>query len=223
MTFGFRVGSKNFCKLFSVSCEVLVLHGYDWIHWVAKSCTTTAYRWLFRDSHPSLRTLWSAVINSPKFSARCMASPVRFLQGALVVLVLVRISQFQSFGKWVLIQCFPGISFLTGSVVDSREELAGASLTSETLSFSLNSANHSGNSGNRSIRANSLSPFFICFCLFGWLRRQVSLCSFTYMLTSYCCWTRCRIHTVLRWRYVGDEGVVELEEPVYKPGTTSGT
>ena len=23
------------------------LHGYDWMHWVAKSCTTTAYRWLF--------------------------------------------------------------------------------------------------------------------------------------------------------------------------------
>ena len=27
----------------------------------ANSCTTTAYRWLCRDSHPSLKTLWSAV------------------------------------------------------------------------------------------------------------------------------------------------------------------
>ena len=61
------VGSKNFCKLCSVSWEVLVLHGYDCIHWVVKSCTTTAYRWLCRDSHPSLRTLWSAVIKSPFF------------------------------------------------------------------------------------------------------------------------------------------------------------
>ena len=40
----------------------LFLHGYDCIHCVAKSCTTTAYRWLFRDSHPSPRTFWSAVI-----------------------------------------------------------------------------------------------------------------------------------------------------------------
>ena len=37
------------------------LHGYDWIHWVAKSCTTIAYRWLCRDSQLSLRNLWSAV------------------------------------------------------------------------------------------------------------------------------------------------------------------
>ena len=63
MTSGFLFGSKNFCKFLRVSWEVFVLTGYDWIHWVAKSCTTTAYRWSFRDSHPSLRTSWSAVIN----------------------------------------------------------------------------------------------------------------------------------------------------------------
>ena len=78
-----------------------VLHGYDWIHWVAKSCTTTAYRWLFRDSPPSLRTLWSAVIESPKFSARGKTLPIRLLHGALVILVLWQISQFRTFGKWV--------------------------------------------------------------------------------------------------------------------------
>ena len=33
--FRFPPGSKNFCKLLSVSWEVFVLHGYDWIHWVA--------------------------------------------------------------------------------------------------------------------------------------------------------------------------------------------
>ena len=37
--------------------KFLFFHGCAWIHWVAKSCTTTAYRWLFRDSHLSLRTL----------------------------------------------------------------------------------------------------------------------------------------------------------------------
>ena len=45
MTLSFLSGSKNFCKLLCVSCEVFDLHGYDWIHWVAKSCTI-AYRWL---------------------------------------------------------------------------------------------------------------------------------------------------------------------------------
>ena len=49
MTFGFLVGSKNFGSSFSFLI-FLVLHGYDWIHWVARPCTTKAYRWLFRDS-----------------------------------------------------------------------------------------------------------------------------------------------------------------------------
>ena len=40
MTLSFLSGSKNFCKLLWVSCEFFVLHGYAWIHWVAKSCTT---------------------------------------------------------------------------------------------------------------------------------------------------------------------------------------
>ena len=60
MTFGFLVGSRNFIRLFWVSWEVFVLHGYD------KSCTSTAYRWLLRDLLSSLRILWSAVIKSPK-------------------------------------------------------------------------------------------------------------------------------------------------------------
>ena len=67
MTLGFLSGSKIFCKLLCVSWEIVVLHGYDWIHCGAKSCTTTAYRWLFRESRPSVRTLWSAVIKSPNF------------------------------------------------------------------------------------------------------------------------------------------------------------
>ena len=73
MTLGFLSGSKNFCKLLS---EKFCLHGYDWIHWVAKSCTTIAYRWLFRDSQLPRRTLWSAVIKSPKFSARGTAPAI---------------------------------------------------------------------------------------------------------------------------------------------------
>ena len=44
-------------------------------------------------------TLLSAVIKSPICSARGTASPVRFLQGAFVILVRLRISELRSFGK----------------------------------------------------------------------------------------------------------------------------
>ena len=50
---------------------------------------------------PSLRTLWSAVIKSPKFSARGTAPPMRLLYKALVILVLWQISQIRSFGMWI--------------------------------------------------------------------------------------------------------------------------
>ena len=49
---------RTFASSFCVSWEVFVFPGYDRIHWVAKSCTTTAHRWLHRDSQFSLRTLW---------------------------------------------------------------------------------------------------------------------------------------------------------------------
>ena len=39
------------------------------------------------------------LFKSKKKSARGMAAPVRFLQGALVILVLMQMSQFRSFGK----------------------------------------------------------------------------------------------------------------------------
>ena len=109
---GFLSGSMNFCKLLSVSCEVLVLHEYAWIHWVVRSCTTTAYRWLCRDSQLSLRTMWSAVIKSPKFAARGTASPLRLLYGAFVILVRLHISKFRSLGKWVYTLCSPKSSRL---------------------------------------------------------------------------------------------------------------
>ena len=156
MTFSFPVGSKNFCKVLSVSWEVFVLHGYDWIHWVV-SCTTTAYRWLFRDSHPSLRTLWS-VIKWPKIlctryefpstsSARSLCNI-----GPLADLVIL------SFGKGVYILRLSDTIFC-GSKDDPWEELACKSLCSGTLSstrFSRNSCNHSDKSDcNGSLRAYS--------------------------------------------------------------------
>ena len=92
---------------------------------------------------------WSAVIKSPKFSARGTAPPLRHLHGALVILVLWQISQFRSSGKWVSTLCLPKSALLAsvGSKDGSWKELACESLRSGTLSstrFSLNSCSHSG-------------------------------------------------------------------------------
>ena len=168
MTFGFLSGSRNFCKLLWVSCEVLFLHGYAWIHMVARSCTTTAYRWLFRDSQLSLRTLWSAVIKSQKFTARGTASPLRLLHGALVILVRLQISQFRSLGKWVWTLCLPKSSrlFVVGSEETSWEELAWeppCNGISSSTKFSLNSCSHSGISGSSHRFPFNRGLFFIGF------------------------------------------------------------
>ena len=167
MTLGFLFGSKNFFKLLCVSWKVCVLHGYDWIHWVVKSCTSIAYRWLFRDSQHSLRTLWSALIKSPKFSARNTTLPIRLLHGALVILVHWQISQFRSFGKWVYTLCLLKSALLVGSKDYPWEELACESMCSGTLSstgFSLNSCSHSGMSEwHGSHRTRSWSSFSFGF------------------------------------------------------------
>ena len=137
----------TFASSFVFPEKFFVLHGYDWIHWVAKSCTTTAYRWLFRDSQPSLNNVWSAVIKSPKFPARSSTLPKRILHGALVILVLLQIWQCRSLGKWVSTLCLPKFTLPAGSKDNSWEELACESLCSGTLPstrFSLNSCNHSG-------------------------------------------------------------------------------
>ena len=125
MTCGFLVGSRNFIGLFWVSCEAFVLHGKDCNHWVAKSCATTVYRWLLRDSLSSLGTLWSAVIKSPKLSALDTTALARLLQEALVIFVFKHISQFGSFGKCVNTLCLhePGSTYARGSIGSSWDEL----------------------------------------------------------------------------------------------------
>ena len=63
---------------------------------MARFCTTTAYRWLFRDSLPSLKTLWSSVIKSPNFSAHGVDPLSRLLQRTLVMSVPKQMSQLLS-------------------------------------------------------------------------------------------------------------------------------
>ena len=102
MTFGFLVGSRNFIRFFWI-----VFHGYDCIHCVAKSGTTTAYlvplRYIGDSSaiHFLHSEHWSAVIKSSKFSALGMTASPRLLQEALLIFVFKQISRFRSFGKCV--------------------------------------------------------------------------------------------------------------------------
>ena len=118
------------------------------MNWVAKSCTTSEYRWLFRDSPPSLTTLWSAVIRSRNVLARGTAFPVRLLQGALVILVRLQTLQFRSLGKWVWIMCFLDATFVGRSESESGEMFADAG-TSASSRLSVNSPKHSGRSRKR--------------------------------------------------------------------------
>ena len=84
-------------------------------------CSTTACLWLFWDSPPSLRILWSAVIRSPNFTAFAMDPSLRLLQGTLVILVLKHTSQFLSLEKWVLIMC---VRFVTTFAAPSESEFS---------------------------------------------------------------------------------------------------
>ena len=195
MTFGCSGSLKNFLELLSVSWEVFVLHAYDWIHWVAKSCTTTAHRWLFRDSQSSLRTLWSAVFNSPNFSARGGASPVRFLQRELVISVLMQMSQFRSFGKRVWILCFLCATFIGRAGSESWEILCGCWLCVFEIFCELLQPIWEI-SDIRCLTVVVVFGFCWIALISGWLSVGI--------VTSLYCWTwRDTTRRVLRWRCRG--------------------
>ena len=102
ITLGACDSSKNCNKLFSVSCEAFVLNPLS-----GEILYTTAYQWLSLDSPPSLRTLWSAVIKSPNFSAWSTASPERLLWGELVILVRKQLSHFRCFREVCITTVLP--------------------------------------------------------------------------------------------------------------------
>ena len=176
MTFGFPVDSKNFCKLPCVSWEVFVLHGYDCVHCVVKSCTTIAYRWLFRDSHPFTENfvIGCNQINKNN-SVLGTTVPVRFLQEALVILVVRHISQFRSFGKWIKMLCLPDTTFALRFWQRFMRRTGSVSVFWNTFIYQ-NSCSHSG-------RSCDTFP-----------------CSSSRILTSCCCWMFRVSHDFLRWR-----------------------
>ena len=202
MTFGFLVGSMNFCKLFCVSWEVFVLHGQDCIHWVPKSCTTTAYRWLCRDSHPSLRTLWSAVIKSPNFPlwarlyqhVSCKRSPR---------LSSCRYRNSSLSGNEKNLSSL-GTTFARGSKGNSWEELGDSRCcgTHSSVNPSLNSCSQTSTPWNSSSSSKSSSSFFIWVFDFCWFTPRVSSCWWVLArtFTSSWCWNFRVSHNFLRWR-----------------------
>ena len=76
MTFGFSDGSRNFLKLFFPSPEKFLF------------CT---------DEIESIE--WQELVPRLRIGARGAGSPVRLLQGALVILVRKHTSKFRSFAK----------------------------------------------------------------------------------------------------------------------------
>ena len=137
------------------------------------------------------------------FFARSATSPVRFLHGAHVILVLWKISQFRSFGKWALTRWLPGTTRPCGTKDGSREELACESLGSVTLPFtrfSLNSCSHcSISESNGSSLSFSWSSFLVG-CVFLVRLRNGSLRSVSSAIShSTCAGTCLEPVTFLRW------------------------
>ena len=121
---------------------------------MARSCTTTAYGWLSLDSPPSLKTLWSAVIKSPNFSARSRVSPMRLLQEDFVIRFSSKrrnFLQIRSFGKWVSMMCFldSDTTFVGCPESESWETCAGV-CTYVASRLSVKSSNQIGRSANGS-------------------------------------------------------------------------
>ena len=80
----------------------------EWNHWVAKSCTTTAYRWFLRDSISSLKIFkicgYQVTKNSRSGHDCKNTSSARSPRSFFV---FKRISQFGSLGKCVYTRCLP--------------------------------------------------------------------------------------------------------------------
>ena len=127
------------------------------------------------DSHPSRRTLWSAVIKSPKFSALGTTVPVRLLQGALVILVRKQISQFLSLGKLVLRMCFLDTNLARWSESESWEVFASAG-TCVSSHLSVISSKHSR--GSQAIFFCLFVIFISAFWIIASISRRLFVTSF---------------------------------------------
>ena len=106
MTLGFLSGSKNFCKLLWVSCEVFVLHGYAWMHWVSPAPLHIGDCFEIRKCHRELCDLLSS--SQQNFLHEAWLHHCVFCTGPLWSLFF----RILNFGTWVKILCFPIPLFL---------------------------------------------------------------------------------------------------------------
>ena len=125
---------------------------------------------------------------------------MRFLQGARVILVLLQISPFLSFGKWNPEKCLRVRSLDAGTSLSPR--------------CSVNSSNHSGKSRNRFPDASTLS-------LFVGLRDRLPDAG-TLVLSLHFVAGRDEVPSYVSCGSdMDDELALELEEPVTNPGQQS--
>ena len=142
----------------------------DCSHWVAKSCTTTAYRWLLRDS---LRILWFA--SSPrKFQLWARMYKHVFCKKPSFFCLQADISILCFFVRVDTVLTRTWFHFARDSIGSSREVLAvsrylGAGLLRGSLGLlsstklSLKSWNRSGKSCNRSVCTSSRPSLLFLF------------------------------------------------------------
>ena len=91
---------KTFASFFEFSCEVFVLHEYARIHWVAKFCTHDLHIgdcFEIRNCHWGPCDCCDQVTQI--FQHEVRLPPLRLLHEALLILVLLQISQFRVFGE----------------------------------------------------------------------------------------------------------------------------
>ena len=213
MTIGFHVASNNFCKLLSVSWEVSRIRlnplksqvfNHDSISMIVSRFTAFTENFVIY-CYQITKIFCTRYGCVSAFSAR---SPCHLGSLAnLAIFVLRDVSKNTMFPD-------PDTTFTRGSGADSREELAGASLCSGTLSstrFSVNSCKHSDKSSNRFSRTLSLSffPIFAGSCD-GLLHTVVLELS---LLVDAECSASCNTDD-------GDAGVDELQELLDTPRTT---
>ena len=142
-------------------------HGKSVFYWVARSWTTKAYGWLFRDSPSSLRTLWSAVIKSPNFSAWGRAPPSARCPGHFGSQTDFGISVFRKASINTVLPWFWYHFGRTFRIWVLRNVCGCMHFVSSRLS--LNSSNHSGRSRKRSSVSRLPSLFLFSFWVFwGW-------------------------------------------------------
>ena len=140
-----------------------------------------------------------------------------FLQGALVILVLMQMSQSLSFGEFQYCAYPSPIPLLLAAL-----KLIHARRTRGCAPVTWHSSNHSGRSNNGFPCTFSLSPFALFFSV------SAGSCDglpHTVLLElSLLVDAGCNVGTAASCNVdVGDVGAAELEEFVDKPGTKIGT